>query len=569
MNSLEEDVAASNVSTFEDNKLKNDSDTEFFQGVTDGPVDIPKKPASAYVAISIVCTLISFGGFVFGWDTGTISGFLKQPDFIHRFGNTHKDGTKYLSKIRTGLIVSLFNAGCCIGSLAFSRLGDLYGRKKALAITCCVYVVGIVIEIASISAWYQYMIGRIIAGLGVGGITVYTPMLISEVAPKHLRGALIAVYQLMVTVGVFLGYCASYSTRNYDDSRQWRIQLGLCFAWAIIMIGATSIVHESPRYLMEIGDVEAARRSIAKSNKIDIDDPSVTAELEVIASGIAAEKEGGEAGWADLFTVKTKHLHRSMMGLGIQILNQFSGVNYFLYYGTSLFTSVGIDDAFETSIVFGVVDMFSACFTPYIIEHFGRRKSLLYGSAIQSICLVIFASLGVTRLYPNGMDQKASKGAGNCMIVFTCFFLSSFNSTWAPISHVVVAESFPLKIRAKGIGFCNAGNWFSNFLISLFTPLISGAIHFNYGFVFMSCMCLSYVFVFLFVPETKGLSLEDINTMWLEGVLPWKSTEWIPPSRRDETYDAHNMAHDDVPLYKRIMPKFGTGNFHLKHTSEV
>lgn len=554
----EVNIPSNTSSSFEENQVKQDSEKDFLTQSNDVPCEMPRKEASAYIAISIVCSMIAFGGFVFGWDTGTISGFVKQTDFINRFGNTRADGTKYFSKIRTGLIVSLFNLGSLTGSLLLSRLGDMYGRRKALSISCVIYIIGIIVEIASIRAWYQYMIGRYFAGIGVGGLTVYSPMLISEVAPKHLRGTLIAVYQCMNAFAVFLGGCANFGTAiYYNDSRQWRIPLGLCFAWALIMIVAVSIITESPRYLVEIGKIEEAKMSIAKSNRLDEGDPSIDAELSVIEAGVALENEGGKARWADLFTVKTKHLHRSFMGFGVQCLNQLSGINFFLYYGNQLFVGVGIDNPYETSIVLGLVDFVASTFTLYIIEHFGRRNCLLYGSAIQSISLIIYSSLGVTRLYPHGLNNKASRGADQCMIVFTCLFLASFSSTWAPISHVVVAESFPLKIRAKGIGFCNAGNWLFNFLISLFSPLITGAIHYNYGFVFMSCMITSYFFVYLFVPETKGLSLEDINTMWLEGVLPWKSTEWVPPSKRDAEYDAAAMAKDDQKFYQKVLPSFG------------
>ena len=116
-------------------------------------VDIPKKPASAYVTVSIFCLFIAFGGFVFGWDTGTISGFVAQTDFIRRLGQKRADGTHYLSKVRTGLVVSIFNIGCAIGGVILSKLGDVYGRKPGLIIVVVIYVVGIVIQIATIDKW--------------------------------------------------------------------------------------------------------------------------------------------------------------------------------------------------------------------------------------------------------------------------------------------------------------------------------------------------------------------------------------------------------------------------------
>ncbi|CCC70794.1 hypothetical protein NCAS_0F03100 [Naumovozyma castellii] len=515
-------------------------------------VEIPKRPASAYVTVSIMCIMIAFGGFVFGWDTGTISGFVAQTDFLRRFGQKHHNGTHYLSKVRMGLMVSIFNIGCAFGGIILAKSGDIYGRKMGLIIVVCIYIVGIVIQIASVKAWYQYFIGRIISGLGVGGIAVLSPMLISEVSPKHMRGTLVSCYQLMITAGIFLGYCTNYGTKNYSNSVQWRVPLGLCFAWALFMIGGMTFVPESPRYLVEVGKIEEAKRSIALSNKISADDPAVLAEVDNVQAGVEAEKLAGNASWGELFQTKNKIFQRLVMGCMIQCLQQLTGDNYFFYYGTIVFKSVGLEDSFQTSIVIGVVNFFSTFFALYTVDRFGRRRCLLWGAATTTVCFVIYASVGVTRLYPNGKDQPSSKGAGNCMIVFTCFYIFCFATTWAPIPFVINSETFPLRVKSKCMSLAQGCNWLWGFLISFFTPFITGAINFYYGYVFMGCLCFSFFYVFFFVPETKGLTLEEVNTMWEEGVLPWKSTEWVPPSRRGADYNVDGLTKDEKPLYKRM-----------------
>ena len=516
-------------------------------------VDIPKKPASAYVTVSIFCLFIAFGGFVFGWDTGTISGFVAQTDFIRRLGQTRSDGSHYLSKVRTGLVVSIFNIGCAIGGIVLSKLGDMYGRKIGLISVVVIYIVGIVIQIATIDKWYQYFIGRIISGLGVGGIAVLSPMLISEVSPKHMRGTLVSCYQLMITCGIFLGYCTNYGTKNYSNSVQWRVPLGLCFAWALFMIGGMTFVPESPRYLIEVGRIEEARRSIAISNKVSPDDPAVTFEVENVQAAVEAERLAGSASWGELFSTKTKIFQRLVMGIMIQSLQQLTGDNYFFYYGTIVFKAVGLEDSFETSIVIGVVNFFSTFVGIFLVGRFGRRTCLLWGAATMTACMVVFASVGVTRLWPHGKGNGSSKGAGNCMIVFTCFYIFCFATTWAPLAFVICSETFPLRVKAKCMALAQASNWIWGFLISFFTPFITGAINFNYGYVFMGCLCFSYFYVFFFVPETKGLTLEEVNTMWEEGVLPWKASQWVPPSRRGADYDADALMHDDTPWYKRFL----------------
>ncbi|CAL9735874.1 high-affinity hexose transporter Hxt7p [Monosporozyma servazzii] len=514
--------------------------------------EIPVKPRSAYVTISIMCVMIAFGGFVFGWDTGTISGFVNQTDFIRRLGQRRPDGTHYLSKVRTGLIVSIFNIGCAIGGIILSKAGDIYGRKMGLIIVVVIYIVGIVIQIATIDKWFQYFIGRIISGLGVGGISVLSPMLIAEISPKHLRGTLVACFQLMITLGIFLGYCTNYGTKNYSDSVQWRVPLGLCFAWALFMIGGMTFVPESPRFLCEKGRVEEAKHSISMSNKVPIDDPSILAEIELIQTGIDAEREAGSASWGELFSTKGKIFQRLLMGCMLQSLQQLTGDNYFFYYGTTIFKAVGLKDSFQTSIVIGVVNFVSTFIGIYLVGRYGRRPCLLVGAATMTACMVVYSSVGVTRLYPNGDDQPSSKGAGNCMICFTCFYIFCFATTWAPIPYIVNSETFPLRVKSKCMAVAQGCNWLWGFLISFFTPFITGAIDFYYGYVFMGCLCFSFFYVFFFIPETKGLTLEEVNTMWLEGTLPWKSTNWVPPSRRGADYDANAFSTDDKPIYKRM-----------------
>lgn len=515
--------------------------------------EIPRKPLGAYWTVMCLCLMIAFGGFVFGWDTGTISGFVAQTDFKRRFGQRHSDGTYYLSNVRTGLIVAIFNIGCAFGGLTLGRTGDLYGRKKGLVIVVSVYVVGIIIQIASVDKWYQYFIGRIISGLGVGGIAVLSPTLISETAPKHLRGTCVSFYQLMITLGIFLGYCTNYGTKNYSNSVQWRVPLGLCFAWALFMIGGMSMVPESPRFLVEKGRLEEARRSIAISNKLSMDDPGVTFELDTISAGVEAERLAGSASWGELFSNKGKILPRVIMGVMIQSLQQLTGNNYFFYYGTTIFKAVGLEDSFQTSIVLGIVNFASTFVGLWTVERFGRRRCLLWGSATMAACFVIFASVGVKSLYPHGRDHASSKGAGNCMIVFTCFFIFCFATTWAPIAYVIVSETYPLRVKNRAMAIAVGSNWIWGFLIGFFTPFITSAINFSYGYVFMGCLVFSYFYVFFFVCETKGLTLEEVNDMYEEGVLPWKSPNWVPPSKRDASYDADAMMHDDKPWYKRFV----------------
>lgn len=507
---------------------------------TDSLPALPTKSAKDYFVSAILCLLVAFGGFVFGFDTGTISGFVNMPDFLSRFGQTNAAGEHYLSNVRTGLIVAIFNVGCAVGGIILSKVGDLYGRRIGLMFSMLVYIVGIIVQISSQDKWYQYFIGRLITGLAVGTVSVISPLFISEVCPKQIRGTMVCCFQLNITLGIFLGYCTTYGTKTYSDSRQWRIPLGLCFAWAIMMVVGMVSMPESPRYLIEKGKIEEAKKSIARSNKVSPEEPGVYTEIQLIQAGIDRERLAGSASWASLITGKPKIFRRVLMGIMLQSLQQLTGDNYFFYYGTTIFKAVGLEDSFETSIILGVVNFASTFVGIYAIEKMGRRTCLLTGSACMFVCFIIYSILGSVNLYIDGYENtplNTRRPTGNAMIFITCLYIFFFASTWAGGIYTIVSETYPLRIRSKAMSVATAANWIWGFLISFFTPFITSAIHFYYGFVFTGCLLFSFFYVYFFVYETKGLSLEEVDEMYASDVLPWNSHKWTPPH-------SNHMAHE-------------------------
>lgn len=514
---------------------------------------MPEKSFKDYIVISFFCLLVAFGGFVFGFDTGTISGFVNMTDFKSRFGQIGSDGVAYLSNVRVGLMVSIFNVGCAVGGIFLCKVGDVYGRRIGLMFSMVIYVVGIIIQISSTTKWYQYFIGRLVSGLAVGTVSVIAPLFISEVSPKKIRGTLVCCFQLNITLGIFLGYCTTYGTKTYSDSRQWRIPLGLCFLWAIFLVAGMLNMPESPRYLVEKSKIEEAKSSIARSNKISIEDPAVYTEIQLIQAGIDREASAGKASWKELVTGKPKIFRRVLMGIMLQSLQQLTGDNYFFYYGTTIFKAVGLLDSFQTSIILGVVNFASTFAGIYAIERFGRRMCLLTGSACMFVCFIIYSLIGTQHLYKNGFSNDTGNtytSSGNAMIFITCLYIFFFASTWAGGVYCIISESYPLRIRSKAMAVATAANWMWGFLISFFTPFITAAIHFYYGFVFTGCLLFSFFYVYFFVVETKGLSLEEVDVLYASGTLPWKSAGWVPPSMEQM---AHSYAYAEAkPEEERV-----------------
>lgn len=516
--------------------------------IVDQLPSLPEKSAKDYLLISFFCVLVAFGGFVFGFDTGTISGFVNMSDYLERFGELNADGEYFLSNVRTGLIVAIFNVGCAVGGIFLSKIADVYGRRIGLMFSMIVYVVGIIVQISATDKWYQIVVGRAIAGLAVGTVSVLSPLFIGESAPKTLRGTLVCCFQLCITLGIFLGYCTTYGTKTYTDSRQWRIPLGLCFAWAIMLVIGMVCMPESPRYLVVKNKIEEAKKSIGRSNKVSPEDPAVYTEVQLIQAGIERENLAGSASWTELVTGKPRILRRVIMGIMLQSLQQLTGDNYFFYYGTTIFQAVGMTDSFQTSIVLGVVNFASTFLGIYTIERFGRRLCLLTGSVCMFVCFIIYSILGVTNLYIDGYDGPTSVPTGDAMIFITTLYIFFFASTWAGGVYCIVSETYPLRIRSKAMSVATAANWIWGFLISFFTPFITSAIHFYYGFVFTGCLLFSFFYVYFFVVETKGLTLEEVDELYAQNIAPWKSSKWVPPTKEEMAhssgYAAEAKPHD-------------------------
>ncbi|KAF2085877.1 general substrate transporter [Saccharata proteae CBS 121410] len=485
--------------------------------------------------------LVSMGGFIFGYDTGQISGFLEMDDFLSRFGNTtDSDGNPAFTNVRSGTIVGLLSIGTLLGALVAAPIADKFGRKYSIMFWNLIFIVGVIVQIVTDHKWYQIAIGRWVAGLGVGGLSVLTPMYQSETAPRQIRGSLVSAYQLFITLGIFTAYCINYGTsENYDGQPDsWRIPMGIGFIWPAIMAGGMLFLRESPRWDYRHGKKEAARNTISKSYGVPENHPQVEHEIMEIELKLDAELAGGgKHPWYEIFT-GPRMMYRTLLGMTLQALQQLTGANFFFYYGTTIFTATGLNNSFVTSMILGAVNF--VCTFPglYFVDRYGRRPCMMAGAAWMFVCFMltpsqIFASVGHFAL-----DQETPSNtpkAGSAMIVFACLFIAAYASTWGPMVWAVVGEIYPTRYRAKCMGLATASNWTWNFLISFFTPFITGAIDYRYGYVFAAC-CFAAIFViYFFMCESQGRSLEEIDTMYVFGVKPWHSAKWQPPEGEELT----------------------------------
>jgi sugar porter (SP) family MFS transporter len=302
---------------------------------------------------------------------------------------------------------------------------------------------------------------------------------------------------------------------------------------------------ESPRWLIKRGRDADAAKSLSRLTGASSNDPAIELELDEIRANLEAEKALGESSYADCFRfTKNKIALRTLTGIFIQAWQQLTGINFIFYYGTTFFQNSGIKDPFLISIATNVVNVFMTLPGMWGVERFGRRRLLLVGAIGMCVCEYIVAIVGVTISVSNIAGQKV-------LIAFVCIYIAFFASTWGPIAWVITGEIFPLQIRAKAMSLSVASNWLWNFGIGYATPYLVNNVPGSAGLgakVFFiwgtTCFCC-IVFTFFCIPETKGLSLEQIDLMYTH-TTPVKSLEY----RRRLMADERAQELGESPLEK-------------------
>ncbi|KAK0466200.1 general substrate transporter [Desarmillaria tabescens] len=483
----------------------------------------------------LLAIFVAFGGFLFGYDIGVISGCLIMPDFIRRFGNpdTTKPGEYILDSNRQSIITSLLSAGTFVGALAQAFTSDRFGRRGSILIWAAIFTAGTAIQTGTTTSIAQISIGRFIAGLGVGAMSAIVPLYNGETAPKALRGMLLVLYQLQIIMGIFISYIIDLGTHTISGSASWRIPVGLQMLWGLIILSGIFFLPESPRHLLGTDRMEEARKVIAELNGVPLDDPLTEETVEELMFSIRAENENGKATWLECFSTRNALWKRTINGMMLQFIQQLNGQNFYYYYGDTFFQSAGTElSPYVIQTILGAVSVAGTVPALYLIEAWGRRRSLLVGSVLEAICSLIAGLVGHFTLAPSGTPAnqltQRNKQGGDALIAFAVLHVFSYAIFWGPVPWVYLGESFPLRVRPKAIALGSATNWLWNFLLSFFSPRIANDIGPLILLIFFGMLVFGYAYVYLFIPETEGLSLEEVDEMYRSGVKPWNSPSWKP-----------------------------------------
>ncbi|KAI5860803.1 hexose transporter [Durotheca rogersii] len=504
------------------------------------------EAGKAWPAI-VIGLFVAFGGVLFGYDTGTISGILAMDYWQTLFstGYINTQGHLDVSPSESSAIVSILSAGTFFGALSSPFLADTIGRRFALIASSWVFILGVILQTAA-TAVPLFLAGRFFAGFGVGLISALIPLYQSETAPRWIRGAIVGAYQLAITIGLLLAAIVDYATQYRQDTGSYRIPIAVQFAWAIILIGGMLFLPETPRYLIRKGQYDKAARSLGRLRRIEHNHAAVQAELREIQANHEYELSIGTAGYLDCF--RGPMLKRQLTGMGLQALQQLTGINFIFYYGTQYFRNSGIQDPFVIQMITSCINVVSTLPGLYAVDKFGRRPLLLWGAVGMCVSQFIVAMLGTLT---TGQDASGNAivydvAAQKAGIAFVCIYIFFFASTWGPLAWVVTGEIYPLKTRAKSLSMTTATNWLLNWAIAYATPYLV-----NYGegyanlqarifFVWFGACFLCIAFVYFFIYETKGWSLEEVDELYSEVSSARRSAAWSPKT----TYAERRAAAD-------------------------
>ncbi|PCG94524.1 Major facilitator superfamily domain, general substrate transporter [Penicillium occitanis (nom. inval.)] len=483
----------------------------------------------------LISGFVAFGGILFGYDTGTISGILAMPYWDKTFSTGYRDATGNLTitSSQSSAIVSILSAGTFFGALGAAPMGDFVGRRWGLIASTGVFSLGVALQTAA-TAIPLFLAGRFFAGFGVGLISALIPLYQSETAPKWIRGFIVGSYQFAITVGLLLAAVVNNATHTRDDSGSYRIPIAVQFAWAIVLVVGMLLLPETPRYLIKQDNHQAAIRSLARLRRLPESDPALLEELAEIQANHEYELRVGSASYIECF--KGSLGKRLMTGCFLQALQQLTGINFIFYYGTQFFRNSGFNNEFVISLITSCVNVGSTIPGLYAIDKWGRRPVLLTGAIGMTVSQLLVAVLGTTTTSQDAVGNIIvhNHAAQKAAIAFICIYIFFFAASWGPIAWVVTGEIFPLKVRAKSLSMTTATNWLLNWALSFSTPYLV-----NYGpgnanlqskifFIWFGCCFLCITFVYTMIYETKGLTLEEVDELYNEVSSARKSVGWKP-----------------------------------------
>lgn len=445
-----------------------------------GPLE--QIPAAGKRKVVAWATIIAVGGFLFGYDTGVVSGAL-----------LYISAEFELNSAQQGSIVSVLLIGAMVGAMSAGRIADRLGRRRALAVESAVFIGGTLLAVAAHDYWVL-LIARVVLGLAVGAASATVPVYLSEISPAEIRGRILSMNQLLITVGIVVSYLVDL---GFSGSGSWRAMfaVGLIPA-AVLCVGALFVVPESYVWLLARGRDEQARGLVAGVAGTELADRVI----ERFHEQQQATEDSEPAGMRALLAPRVRPA--LIVGVTMAAIQQFGGINTIIYFAPTIIEQTGLSasNSIFYSVFIGLVNLIMTVVSMSTVDRFGRR-ALLLASLLGM--LITVSLLGLTFI---------AQMSPTLSLVFMVLYIACFAGGLGPVFWVIVGEIFPPRLRAQGSSAATTVNWFSNFIVSqAFLPL-AGALGQGQTFLIFGVICLlGLTFVSRFVPETKNRSYPEID----------------------------------------------------------
>lgn len=453
-----------------------------------------KKQGSIRFVVG-VCCVAALGGLLFGYDTGVINGSLK-------FVQLKFD----LSPAMKGFAASSALLACIFGAGFAGALSDRLGRKKVLILSAVMFLIS-AIGTALPQTLIQFIIFRIIGGLGVGAASMTSPMYIAEISPANIRGRMVSINQFAIITGMLIVYFINYYIAGLGDEAWntetgWRWMFGSESIPAVLLLVLLFFVPESPRWLIKQNQKSKALEILSKVDGEEYAEK----EMQMIEENLSHES----GSLSQLFTPGMRII--LIIGVTLAVLQQVTGINVFLYFGSEIFEKLGgktIDAALLQQVIVGAVNLLFTVVAIWMVDKIGRKPLMLIGSVGMGVALFGMGTAGYLQ------------ATGMWMLVLVLIYIASFALSVGPVTWVILSEIFPTKIRGRAMGIATICLWMANSIISQTFPMMDEneflieKFHHGFPFFIYGIMCVVLViFMWRFVPETKGKTLEEIEKMW-------------------------------------------------------
>ncbi|KAK8094494.1 General substrate transporter [Apiospora hydei] len=482
-------------------------------------------PSSYFTSI-----FVSLGVFLFGYDQGVMSGIITGPFF--------RDYFNHPSHAEIGTMVAILEIGALISSLAVGKIGDVIGRRKTILYGSMIFFVGGALQTLATNM-PMMMLGRIIAGLGVGTLSTIVPVYQSEISPPHNRGKLACIEFSGNIIGYATSVWVDYFCGFIENNYSWRAPLMMqCIMGALLGFGSLVIV-ESPRWLLDHDHDEEGIVVIANLYGAgDIHNPKARDEFREIKMDVLLQRMEGERTYTEMFR---KYKTRVFIAMSAQALAQLNGINVISYYAPYVFESAGWvgHDAVKMTGINGITYLLSTIPPWYIVDRWGRRFILLTGAIAMAISLSMVS-------YFIYLDIELTP---TLVVVFVMIYNAAFGYSWGPIPWLYPPEILPLSIRSKGASLSTAANWTFNFIVGEQTPILQDWIGWRLYLVHAFFCVVSFVTVYFIYPETCGVRLEEMGSLFGDN-----TTAMASPSVRSETGSIYRVSSPDGSFRGRAGP---------------